>query len=54
MIGELVGQAESRLEIPRDVTAKSLSTALSLDGKLEDGVLDDFLGRVLPPAPSSH
>jgi hypothetical protein len=49
LIGEIVGEAERRFNIPREVTARSLATALSLDGKLPDKTYDDFLSRALPP-----
>ena len=49
VIGEIVGDAERRLGIPRDVTAASLRTALSLDGEIEDDKARDYLDRVLPP-----
>jgi hypothetical protein len=38
-IGEIVGDAERRLEIPRDVTAQSIRTALGLDSRLPRQVL---------------
>ncbi|MFJ2218394.1 hypothetical protein ACIQVO_40035 [Streptomyces sp. NPDC101062] len=50
LIGEIVGDAERRLDIPRDVTAASLRTALGLDSKLPRQVRIDFLDRALPPA----
>ncbi|PSK96224.1 hypothetical protein CLV63_112106 [Murinocardiopsis flavida] len=53
MIGELVGQAEREMEIPRAVTARSLRTALSLDGKLTEAARNDYLDRVLPPSETS-
>jgi len=49
-ITEIIGEAERRLNIPRNVSASSIRTALSLDGKLETAVRADFLDRVLPPA----
>ncbi|MDQ0847521.1 hypothetical protein QFZ68_007284 [Streptomyces sp. V1I6] len=48
-IGEIIGEGERRLNIPRDVSAESLRTALSLDGKLERQRLHAFLHSVLPP-----
>jgi hypothetical protein len=50
VIGDIVGEAERRFQIPRHVTERSLRTALSLDGKLDDGGYTEFLDRALPPA----
>ncbi|MGQ5640805.1 MULTISPECIES: helix-turn-helix transcriptional regulator [unclassified Streptomyces] len=50
IIGEIIGDAERRLEIPREVTAQSIRTALGLDGKLPRQARLDFLDRALPPA----
>ncbi|MEU4118909.1 hypothetical protein AB0F71_31005 [Kitasatospora sp. NPDC028055] len=50
IIGEIVGEAERRFDIPRQVTAESLRTALSLDGKLDRAARREFLQRVLPPS----
>jgi hypothetical protein len=47
--GGIVGAAEQRLRIPREVSEQSLSTALSMDGKLDDDTLEEFLSRVLTP-----
>lgn len=49
MIGELVGQAERNLKIPRDTVAYSLASALGLDGKLDNAARQKFLKLVLPP-----
>ncbi|MEU3517138.1 hypothetical protein ABZ770_17935 [Streptomyces sp. NPDC006654] len=49
VIGEIIGDAERRLDIPRDVSAASIRTALGLDGRLPRQVRLDFLERVLPP-----
>ncbi len=35
--------------IPREVSEPSLSTALSLDGELDEATLEEFLSRVLTP-----
>ncbi|MFF3335726.1 hypothetical protein ACFYWX_40455 [Streptomyces sp. NPDC002888] len=51
VIGEIIGDAERRLEIPRDVTAESIRTALGLDSQLPRQTRLEFLKRVLPPAP---
>ena len=49
IMGEIIGEAERRLEIPRHITERSLRTALNLDGGLDMDTLNDFLGRVLSP-----
>jgi hypothetical protein len=49
-IGEIIGEAEDRLEIPRKVTENTLATALALDGKLDEKTREDFLERVFTPA----
>ncbi|WP_372404941.1 helix-turn-helix transcriptional regulator [Streptomyces luteireticuli] len=54
MIGELIGDAERRFQIPRNVTAQSLRTALGLDGKLDKDARNEFLDRVLPPTSAEH
>lgn len=48
-IGAIIGEAEGRLGIPRDVTEYSLSVALDLDGKLGHQSLQEFLRRVMTP-----
>ena len=48
-IGEIVGQAERRFGIAREVSARSLRTALALDGKLDADAQDEYLDRVLSP-----
>ncbi|MGV4985778.1 helix-turn-helix transcriptional regulator [Streptomyces sp. NRAIS4] len=50
IIGEIIGEAERRLEIPRDVTAQSIRTGLGLDSRLPRQTRLDFLDRALPPA----
>ncbi|GIH18974.1 MerR family transcriptional regulator [Rugosimonospora africana] len=52
-IGEIVGEAERDLGIPRDVTVHSLHTALALDGKLEEGGYVEFFDRILLPDKST-
>jgi hypothetical protein len=52
-IAEIVGEAEQRLGIPREVSGWSFRTALALDGKLDADTRNEFLDRVLPPARSS-
>jgi hypothetical protein len=49
VIGAITGEAERRFAIPRDVTERSLSTALSLDGELSDEALEEFLSRAMTP-----
>jgi hypothetical protein len=48
--GWVIGQAESRLGIPRSVTDKSLRVALFMHGEVSQELLDEFFYRVLPPA----
>lgn len=50
LIGEIIGDAERRMDIPREVSAESIRTALGLDSKLPRQVRLDFLERALPPA----
>jgi len=47
IIGELAGDAERDLNIPRSVTLATLWTALGLDGKLDGATLDDFLSHII-------
>lgn len=49
VIGDIVGDAERRMNISRAVTGQSLRTALALDGELDEDVYRDYLDRVLPP-----
>ncbi|MFC6087485.1 helix-turn-helix transcriptional regulator [Sphaerisporangium aureirubrum] len=53
-ISEIIGEAERRLEISREVTESSLATALALDGKLNEETREDFLNRVFTPASPSE
>ncbi|WP_280452338.1 hypothetical protein [Nocardia cyriacigeorgica] len=48
-INEIIGIAEKRWNLPRDLVIFSLQTALSLDGKLPDGGYDTFWARIVPP-----
>jgi hypothetical protein len=48
-IGVIVGEAEQRLGIPRQVTERSLRTALSFDSEMDKDALKEFLSRVLSP-----
>jgi hypothetical protein len=49
VIGEIIGEAEWRLGIPREVSEHSLRTALALDSKLDPATQKEFLSRVLAP-----
>jgi hypothetical protein len=48
-IGEIIGEAERCLDIPREVSERSLSAALSLDGMLDKATRKEFLNSVLTP-----
>jgi hypothetical protein len=48
-INQIVGDAERRLSIPRDVSERSLRTALHLDGELDGDVVNQFLDLVFSP-----
>lgn len=48
-IHEIIGEAERELEITRQVSERSIATALMLDGALPDEARQDFLERVLTP-----
>lgn len=48
VIAEIVGEAERRLGIPQQATARTLHRALAMDGRLDEDTLDDFMRRVLP------
>jgi len=52
-IGEIVGEAERRLGVPRQVSERSLHSALALHGKLDETTRIEFLDRVLTPTRSS-
>ncbi|MBF8194003.1 hypothetical protein ITP53_51680 [Nonomuraea sp. K274] len=45
-LSSIIGQAQDRFEIPRQVTERTLETALSLDSDLDQATRDDFLKRV--------
>ncbi|MEV7011998.1 hypothetical protein [Streptosporangium sp. NPDC051022] len=49
-IGEIIGDAERELNIPRQVSERSLRKALALDGKLGKDAREKFLERVLSPS----
>jgi hypothetical protein len=48
-MGHIVGEAERRFGISRQVSEESLRTALDLDSKLDPARRDEFLDRVLSP-----
>jgi hypothetical protein len=52
-IEEIIGQADREFGIPRRVSERSIATALSLDGILDEETLDDFLQRVQAPEANS-
>ncbi|TMR03409.1 hypothetical protein ETD83_10915 [Actinomadura soli] len=49
-IEQAIGEAEADLDIPRAVTERSIATALSLDGTLDQTTREAFLERVFTPA----
>jgi hypothetical protein len=49
-IGDIVGEAERGHQIARDVTERSVRTALSLDSKLTTEARADFLMRAFSPS----
>ncbi|MEU8138627.1 hypothetical protein [Streptodolium elevatio] len=50
-IGDIIGEAERRMNIPHQVTARTIGQALALDSTLPRDTLEDYLHRVLPPEP---
>ena len=48
-ISEIIGDAERRWSTPRHVSARSVRTALALDGQLDKQTRKEFLDRALPP-----
>jgi hypothetical protein len=50
VIATIIGEAERRLNISREVSENSLRTALALDGKLDREARNEFLNRVFTPA----
>lgn len=48
-IGDIVGEAERELHIPRHLSIRALRTALVLDGKLPDEAYEVFFDRAFPP-----
>lgn len=47
-IDQILGDAQRRLDIPQEVTARSLRIALNLDSEMDEDVRNEFLDRVLP------
>lgn len=45
----VIGEAERRLGVPRDVSEYSFAVALGLDSKLPEQAMSDFLRRVITP-----
>lgn len=48
-VATIVGEAETALGMPVDLTGRSLRKALSLDGRLDAATYTDFFDRALPP-----
>jgi hypothetical protein len=48
-IGEIIGEAQRRLDIPHEKSEYSIRSALALDSKLAPSVRDEFLDRVFTP-----
>ncbi|MGH4007652.1 MAG: hypothetical protein ACRDTH_05710 [Pseudonocardiaceae bacterium] len=48
-IGEIIGEAQRRLHIPREVSEHSLCTALILNSKLDSSARDEFPDLVFTP-----
>ena len=53
-IAQITGEAWRRLGISREVCERSLRTALSLDGELDQDTRDQFLNRVFTPDTDLH
>lgn len=49
-IGEIIGEAQRRLDIPHKASEDAIRSALVLDSELESSVRDKFLARVFTPA----
>lgn len=50
----IIGEAERRIQIPPRISERSIKTALSLDGDIDEGTLNDFLARVFTPEADTH
>lgn len=48
-INEIIGLAETKWNLPRQLVVFSLQSALSLDGRLPEGGYDQFWSRISPP-----
>lgn len=53
VINDIIGEAERRLDMPRQVTIRSLSNALTMDSGLDGKTLEAYLKLVLPPENAS-
>ena len=49
VIGQVIGEAERRIKIPRSVTERSLRMAASPSEIMDDDSLRDFLDQVMSP-----
>ena len=49
MVGDIVREAQSKLDITPDVVGYALIQAMALDGALDRDVVRSFLERSLPP-----
>ncbi|GAA4210814.1 hypothetical protein GCM10022252_79120 [Streptosporangium oxazolinicum] len=52
-IEQIIGEASRQLNIPRHVSERSITTALQLDGTLDEETRKNFLERVLAPQAST-
>jgi hypothetical protein len=48
-IGEIIGEATDRFDIPRKIAENTIETALTLDSELSHDIIDDFLARIFDP-----
>lgn len=48
-LSSIIGQGQDRFRVPRQVTERTLETALDLDSDLDQATRDDFLKRVFAP-----
>lgn len=54
LVGEIVREAQDKLDIPVEIVGYGLAQALSLDSSLDREVVDAFLERSLPPSTAKH
>ncbi len=47
-IGDILRMTEDRWDVPPATPGKALHQALSMDGKLDEAPLDEYLALVLP------